>query len=286
MNKKIIMKTVIYFIICLFWLPIIILISSSLINYDKLIMLYSKEIFDDNRNSINVGNMHMVELVIFPNNMSFSQYYKLFAEVEVWIRHYLKNIELVVPIIIGQSIIATITAYGFEIVCFRYKELIYKIYIFIAILPQQVLLIANKILFNFIDFNSADLCIIIPALFYTIGVVIFRTQIRKIPKEYIEATKIDGANELQTFWYCILPNIKYTIMVFTLVSLADYWNMVEAPIVYMNEMQEYPLSVFLSSAMMENSDILYSLSFLYSLPVLAVSIAIIILYKRTMRRKK
>ena len=57
---------------------------------------------------------------------------------------------------------------------------------------------------------------------YGFAMVIFLAGLSGIPRVYIEASQIDGANRMQTFWHIIFPLLKPTIAFVVVVSMVQY----------------------------------------------------------------
>jgi multiple sugar transport system permease protein len=69
---------------------------------------------------------------------------------------------------------------------------------------------------------------------------------QKIPSSVVEAAKIDGANEWRIFTKVFIPMSKNAIYSVAILIFMDYWNMVEQPIVMLENVEMHPLSVYLS----------------------------------------
>ena len=75
--------------------------------------------------------------------------------------------------------------------------------------PETVLFIENP------PFNNVFLMIVLIWLQTGFAMVILSAAIKAVPAEYIEAAKVDGATESQTFFNIVLPGILPTIGVVT-----------------------------------------------------------------------
>ncbi len=94
-----------------------------------------------------------------------------------------------------------------------------------------------------------------PLIFYTSlanvwSIILYRTFFREVPRELIEAARIDGAGELQILWKIMLPAAKSVFaMQFTL-GFVDCWNGVDTSLYYiMLKTEFYELQYFLNEIM-------------------------------------
>ena len=73
--------------------------------------------------------------------------------------------------------------------------------------------------------------------------------LRGIPRELEEAAKIDGCNVMQTLWYVIVPMLKPSIVSCALFQFMWTSNDFMGPLIYINTVSKYPVSIFLRMSM-------------------------------------
>ena len=78
---------------------------------------------------------------------------------------------------------------------------------------------------------------------------------------------MDGAGHLRIFIKIIIPMIKPGLAALVILLFVDYWNMVEQPLVFLDDPFKQPLSVFLSSINKEERGIGFAASMLYMSPM-------------------
>ncbi|MCL2313480.1 MAG: ABC transporter permease subunit, partial [Firmicutes bacterium] len=86
----------------------------------------------------------------------------------------------------------------------------------------------------------------------------------------IEAAKIDGANNIQVLFKIIFPYGKTGIASLFILSFIDNWNMVEQPLVFLNDIRKYPLSIFLCRINMYDLGVAFVCGILAMLPVVII----------------
>ena len=91
---------------------------------------------------------------------------------------------------------------------------------------------------------------------------------KRIPTSYIEAAKLDGASEWQIFRHICLPLCKSAIFSVTLLVFIDYWNMVEQPLILLEDKEMHPLSVFLSEINTGDVGLAFAVAVIYMIPTL------------------
>ena len=92
------------------------------------------------------------------------------------------------------------------------------------------------------------LLLILPLCVTTMNVIILRTYIaNSIPKELMEAAKIDGAGEWRTFFQITLPLLKPSLAAVGFMMATAYWNDWSNALLYITSDRKKPLQLLLVS---------------------------------------
>jgi multiple sugar transport system permease protein len=263
MKKKIILTIFIGTIALIFIMPLLITLFNSFMEPNEVENQYNLII--KGIESDNFGG-----LKIIPNWISFKQYYQILINKPKYLSLFWNSVFIVCPIIIGQIIVSLFAAYGFSKIKFRYRNKIFYFYIFLMLMPFQVVAVPNYLILKFLGLINKFSSIIFPGIFSVFGVFLLRQFMLKIPDEYVEAAKIDGANHLKILFKVIIPLSKEYIISLCILILIDYWNMVEQPLVFLRDKDKYPLSLFLAQTTSEEMKITFAASIIYLLPVLLI----------------
>ena len=135
-------------------------------------------------------------------------------------------------------------------------------------MPYQVTLVSNYIVLDGMGLIGTYAALVLPAVFSPFGVFLMRQMISAMPTDIIEAARLDGAGELRILWKIVLPYSKSGVTALVVLSFIDSWNMVEQPIVFLNNPYRYPLSIFLSQVSANNPGAVFACGVLAMLPVL------------------
>lgn len=147
---------------------------------------------------------------------------------------------------IGAVISSAIVAYGFARCTFPLKKFWFGCMLLSMMLPFQVIMIPQYILFNKLGWVGSYLPLIVPQ-FCAQGFFVFLNVqfIKGIPYELDEAAKIDGAGTVQIFLRIILPLIKPSIVTSAIFSFMWRWDDFLAALLYLNKPARYPVSLAL-----------------------------------------
>lgn len=117
----------------------------------------------------------------------------------------------------------------------------------LMIMPLQVTLVPNYIILDEMGLLDTYYALILPAIFVPLGTFIMTQSFKSVPNEVIEAAKLDGCNTMTVICKIVAPMNKSGLVCTMLLSFLDGWNLVEQPLVYLNEFADYPISVALAS---------------------------------------
>jgi putative aldouronate transport system permease protein len=94
--------------------------------------------------------------------------------------------------------------------------------------------------------------VIIPTAISVFNLIIMRTSFLEIPISLEEAAKIDGANDVQTMVYVILPVSKAVIAVIGLFYAVGLWNSWFPAMIYLRDRTKFPLQLLLREVLLIN----------------------------------
>lgn len=211
-----------------------------------------------------------VDMNIIPEKVTLSQYAELIFDSPVYLNMFWNSVKISVPIVLGQIIVSTLAAYAFTVLKFKGKELLFFLYIIVMLLPLQVTLMPNYIVADWFNITDSYLAIILPGIFNPFGVFLLRQFMKSMPDAYMEAAQIDGAGHGRIFLSIIVPMIKPGIAATAMLTLLDYWNLVDQAIIFIQDSEKQPLSTFL--AQINNGDIglAFAGSCFYAIPMLLI----------------
>ena len=207
---------------------------------------------------------------MIPDMVSFSQYKTLLFLSPTYLLKFWNSVALVVPIVLGQLMVGCLAAYSFSRYRRKRREVLFFSYVILMLMPFQVTLVPNYLIANHLGIYNTWWAIILPGVFSTFSVYLLSKYMRQIPSSYIEAAKLDGANEWNIFTRISLPMCKSAIYAMAILLFIDYWNMVEQPLILLENESKQPLSVFLSQINASEIGVAFAASFIFMLPPLLI----------------
>ena len=175
---------------------------------------------------------------------------------------------LVVPIVLFQVAVAAVASYGFSRWRGRVRDSIFFFYVILMLMPYQVTLVPNYLVSKFLGIYNTRWAIIFPGAFAPFSVFLLTKFMRRIPVSQIEAAKLDGSSEWQIFTRIYLPQCRSALYSIAILVFIDYWNMVEQPLILLEDPEMFPLSVYLSTINAGEIGLAFAVATIYMIPSL------------------
>lgn len=198
------------------------------------------------------------------------QYRKILIETPVYLRMYWNSVFITSAVVLGSIAVSLLGAYGFTALHFKGKELLFFLYVVVMLLPLQVTMMPNYLVARILHMEESYLAVILPAVFNPFGVFLMRQQMRQVPRECIEAARMDGAGQLQIFSRIYFPMVRSGIMALVMLLVIEYWNLVDQVVIFIRQPEKYPMSVYLDQISREMQSVSYSAAVFYLIPVIAL----------------
>lgn len=207
-----------------------------------------------------------VEITLRPAKVTFSQYAAVLFKSPEYLFKFWNSVKLVIPILIFQILVALGASFSFARFKGRLKEIMFFVYIILMLMPYQVTLVPNFMVANWMGTLDTYWSIILPGIFSPFSVFILTKYMRRIPSSYVEAARIDGANEWSIFTKIYIPLCKGVIVSVAILVFIDYWNMVEQPLIMLSDSDKHPLSVFLAQINQGEVGLAFAVASIYMIP--------------------
>jgi multiple sugar transport system permease protein len=189
------------------------------------------------------------ELVLFPPPLlpyefQWGNYAQLWQVVPfgIWLRN---SLILTLVGTLGSVVSATLVAYSFA--RFRYpgRDVFFIITLATIMLPVEVTIIPQYVLFFNIGWIDTLLPLIVPQWFGggAFNIFLIRQFIMSIPRDLDEAALVDGASYLQTLWHVLLPLCVPALATAAIITAISNWDAFLGPFIFLNTKDNLVLAV-------------------------------------------
>lgn len=148
---------------------------------------------------------------------------------------------------------ASLAGYALAKKNFAGRNLIFSIFIMAMALPKQVILIPLLKEMSFLSLHNTLWAVILPTVGWPFGVFLMKQFSENIPGSILEATRIDGAGEVQTFIQIVLPMVAPGIGALAIFTFISAWNDYFLQLLMLNTRATFTISVGIATLQQEMS---------------------------------
>lgn len=182
-----------------------------------------------------------------PHPFTLSNYHRLFTEMPFWSDAW-HTVYIALFNVVGTVISCALVAYGFSRIQWPGRNAIFIIVVASLILPYQVVMIPQYLIFKHLGWLNSYRPLTIPALFgNAFFIFLLRQFMLGIPMELQDAAYIDGANEWKIFTRIILPLMKAALATCALFTFMSNWTDFLGPLIYVDNPNLQTLALGLQS---------------------------------------
>ncbi|MDO4865525.1 MAG: carbohydrate ABC transporter permease [Clostridia bacterium] len=172
---------------------------------------------------------------------------------------------------LGTVISSAMVAYALARVNFKGRKFWFTAMIMTMLLPGQVLMIPQYIIWNRLGLVGTFVPLILPKyLGWPFFIYMMMQFIRGLPKELDEAAMIDGCNKYSIFTRIILPLLGPSIITTIVISFYWIWDDYMGPLLYLSKPALYTVSLAIkgfADAQGTNFGPMFAMSSLSLIPV-------------------
>ncbi len=175
----------------------------------------------------------------FVQNPTFDNFIDLFAVTSstgIPMSRYLFNSILITALTVFASIIiGSLAGFALSKLEFRFKNTLMWVNNIAIMFVGASVSIPRYLVIESLGLIDSFWVHIIPGLAIPVGLFLIKQFIDQIPRDLLEASKVDGANNLQIYWHIILPLIKPALATIAIVAFQSVWNNTEVSNLFIND---------------------------------------------------
>jgi sn-glycerol 3-phosphate transport system permease protein len=146
----------------------------------------------------------------------------------------------------AELLFGTLTAYAFVFLPFPGKNILFVILLAALMIPIQVTMLPNYLTVANLNWLNSYPGIIVPGASVAFGTFLLRQHFLTLPREILEAARLEGAGHLQLLWRIVLPLSRPIFVTVGLIALVNKWNDFLWPLIVTNRIDMRVLPVGLA----------------------------------------
>lgn len=173
-------------------------------------------------------------LYLFPSHFTLDSYVQMVSKIPIG-KAFINSMIVACSITTGVLVFGSMVGYALSRLEFKGRNLIFYIIIFTMTLPFQITLIPQYIIMVKLGWVDTYLALIVPYLMNALAIIMFRQYFKSIPKDLIDAARIDGCGELRIIFTILWPNSLPAIVTIGIITFMAAWNEVLWPLIVIRE---------------------------------------------------
>ncbi len=161
----------------------------------------------------------------WPSHLAFGNYVDVFRNSPIW-DYILNSFKVTIPTVIGAVALSCMT--GFALGVYRFPSNLAIFFLFVAgnFVPFQILMVPVRDLTLQLGlYNTTAGLALFHIAFQTGFCTLFmRNFIRALPRELIEAARVEGVSEIRIFWFIVVPLMRPAIAALAVLVFTFVWN--------------------------------------------------------------
>ena len=186
------------------------------------------------------SNENIYALNFFPENPSLDAYFNVFKLLNIGTM--LRNSVIIAGGgVLLNLILGTLCAYPLAKIDFYGKRLVNNALLATMIIPAAAGMVVNYITIQRLHLNGNFLGVILPNSVNVFSIILLRQAYLAVPRELLDAARIDGASELMVWWRVMLPQIRPSMLTVVIMDFINKWNMFLWPLLVL-KVDQYPVA--------------------------------------------
>ena len=214
-----------------------------------------------------------INLKLELDKMSLDNFIFLFTGDHQYFTWFFNSLFLTAVSVIITLFVCAAVGYGFSMYDFKLKNFLFICVLFVMMVPFEILMV--PMYSQVIDMGLIDTYagIVLPGITSASTIFFFRQYLMGIPRDLINAGRIDGASEYGIFFRIILPVMKPAFAAMAILNTMGAWNNLLWPLLVLKTDTKFTLPIGLNTLLTpygNNYDLLIVGSFFSVIPVLII----------------
>lgn len=207
--------------------------------------------------------------------MSFKNYIYLFSGDTYYFTWYKNSIIITVLHTVLSMLFSSMVGYSLAMYNYKLKNFLFSMVLIVMMVPVEILLLALYKLSVNLRLINTYWGTFLPFVVSPIAIFFFRQYLSSLPRDFLDAARIDGCSEYAIFFKIFVPLMTPAYGAMIILQAMNSWNNVLWPMIVLrtSEMQTLPVGLrTLITPYGNNYDVLIAGSVMAVLPILIVFI--------------
>ena len=162
----------------------------------------------------------------WPTSFNLLENYTSVFENTPLAKYMWNSFRVTIPTVLGTVALSCMTGFALAVYNFKGNLLIFFMFIAGNFVPFQILMVPVRDLSVQMGVYNSVWALILFHIAFQAGfcTLFMRNFIKALPRELIEAARVEGVSEFQIFWYIVIPLMKPAIAALSVLIFTFIWN--------------------------------------------------------------
>jgi arabinosaccharide transport system permease protein len=179
--------------------------------------------------------------------MSFKNYSFLFSDETQYFTWFKNSIIITVVQTALTLIVSAFVGYGFAMYEFKFKNLLFMCVLIIMMIPMEIIMLPLFQLIIKLGLIDSMWGVILPFVAGPLPIFFFRQYLSGMPKDFLDAARVDGCSEYGIFARIIFPLMKPAFAAMGIFVGMNSWNNFLWPMIVLNSKEKLTLPIGLNA---------------------------------------
>jgi multiple sugar transport system permease protein len=163
-----------------------------------------------------------------------------------FLRNIWNSVYIALMATVTTMFFSSLAGFGFAMYEFRFKRALFATLITSLLIPPLLGIIPYYLIIQYLGWLNTPRALWVPAMASAFGIFLMRQYIASsMPRELLDAGRIDGASEFRIYWSIALPIIRPGLATLGMLTFIGSWNNFLGPLVVLNQRDSYTIPVAL-----------------------------------------
>jgi arabinosaccharide transport system permease protein len=188
-----------------------------------------------------------LSLGIDPDRMSLRNYIFLYTGKHSYFMWFKNSLMLTAIQVICSLLVCYVVAYGLAMYFFKLRNILFFLVIATMMVPFEILMLPLYVEVIALKLINSFAGVILPGLCGAGTIFFFRQYMMGLPKDLLDAGRIDGANEYRICFTIMLPLAKPAFAAMGILSAMGSWNSMLWPLLVFRDASKFTLPIGLNT---------------------------------------
>jgi len=164
-----------------------------------------------------------------------------------FVRAFLNSLFISTTVTFSVIITSALVGYAISRIKFKTGQVLFNFTIWQMLFPGFMFMIPLFVLIRNFNWLNTYKALIVPSLTSAWGIFMFAQAFKTIPEDYVDAARMDGANDFWIIFRLMFPLAGSTASIVGLFTFIGIWDNFLWPLMVMKDYNKMPLSVLLAS---------------------------------------